>query len=110
MQVIKNYKKIIGVSEAVLDEYIFSNKISNKYITIQNYVDKEEIIKCYTDYFENYDYIIGDWSYGKLRLKGFCKENNSMYNEINDINKKDEYIKKSCAYGCKYFILEKIPS
>ena len=29
--------------------------------------DKEEIESKLTDYFDEYDYIVGDWSYGKLR-------------------------------------------
>ena len=35
--------------------------------------DLEALKERYTDYFEPYDYILGDWAYGKLRLKGFCK-------------------------------------
>ena len=60
------------------------------------------------DYFENYDYIIGDWSYGKLRLKGFCNKINKICNKINDIKFKDDYIKNLCSYECKYFVLEKV--
>ena len=34
-------------------------------------IDKEVLTEKITDYFDNYDYIVGDWAYGKLRLKGF---------------------------------------
>ena len=34
--------------------------------------DLEELTNRYTDYFKDYDYILGDWAYNKLRLKGFC--------------------------------------
>lgn len=61
-----------------------------------------------TDYFINYDYILGDWSYGKLRLKGFNDKDNKEFRPINDINKIDEYIKNHCSYECRYFILKKI--
>ena len=61
-----------------------------------------------TDYFINYDYILGDWSYGKLRLKGFNDKENKEFRPINDINKVDEYIKNHCSYECRYFILKKI--
>ncbi len=70
--------------------------------------DKEEVENKYTDYFEGYDYIIGDWSYGKLRLKGFCKKENKLFNEINDFEKKTDYLRDNCAYNCRYFVLEKI--
>ena len=42
--------------------------------------DETAIKERYTDYFEPYDYIIGDWSYGKLRLKGFYNHDNKKVN------------------------------
>ncbi len=71
-------------------------------------VDVSMLEEMMTDYFDCYDYIVGDWAYNKLRLKGFNKKNNKFYKEINDYNKVDSYIKNNCAYGCKYFILEKL--
>lgn len=82
-----------------------------KYKLIKNYkdgFDKEEIEEKITDYFDSYDYIVGDYSYGKLRLKGFCKKDNKILNKINDYENVEEYIKTQCAYECRYFILEKI--
>ena len=38
--------------------------------------DLEEFIDTYTDYFNPFDYIVGDYSYDKLRLKGFYKSDN----------------------------------
>lgn len=46
----KRYKKIVGVSESVLDEYIFANKIKSKYITLYNYVDSEKIKKMSNEF------------------------------------------------------------
>ena len=74
----------------------------------KNGFENEPVIEKMTDYFEEYDYILGDWSYGKLRLKGFCDKTNKNYKQINDIEKIDEYIKQHCAYECRYFILKKI--
>lgn len=70
--------------------------------------DLEELTNRYTEYFEEYDYILGDWAYGKLRLKGFCDKTNKLFNEVNDYNKIDKYIKENCAYECKYFIIKKV--
>lgn len=68
-----------------------------------------EIIKLkLTSFFEEYDFIVGDWAYGKLRLKGFNRKSNKNYCLINDYNKIDDYIDNYCAYGCKYFVLEKL--
>lgn len=74
----------------------------------KNGYDEGALKEKYTDYFEPYDYIIGDWSYGKLRLKGFCNKINKICNRSNDIKFKDEYIKNLCSYECQYFIVEKI--
>ena len=81
-----------------------------QYELIKNYNDafnEEEFMNKVTDYFEGYDYIVGDISYSKLRLKGFTKKNNKINNKINDYSNVEKYISENCAYGCKYFILEK---
>ena len=70
--------------------------------------DKEEFESLFTDYFYDYDFIIGDYAYSKLRLKGFYKDNNKKAKEHNKISNKNNYIENYCAYQCKYFILEKI--
>ena len=68
--------------------------------------DLTEVTNKLTEYFDEYDYIFGDWSYGKLRLKGF-KESKKA-NEINDIKDLNNYIKNYCSYECRYFLLKKI--
>lgn len=71
-------------------------------------IDKDLLQEKITDYFDDYDYILGDWAYGKLRLKGFNDKNNKKYKSLNDIKNVQKYIKDNCAYGCRYFILKKI--
>lgn len=81
-----------------------------EYEVIENNKDtfnREIMEKLYTSYFENYDYILGDRAYGKIRLKGFCEKNNKNFNEINDFNKVKEYLNNYCAKECGYFILKK---
>ena len=83
----------------------------NKYEIIKDnregYV-KEEFINRYTDYFKEFDYIVGDWSYGKLRLKGFYEDNNKKSTKINKIGNLDKYLEENCAVGCKYFVAKRI--
>lgn len=74
----------------------------------KNGYEEDFFLEKVTDYFEPYDYIVGDWAYGKLRLKGFCESDNPNYREFNDIQNKDLYIKNECAYECRYFVLKKI--
>lgn len=70
--------------------------------------DLEELKTKYTDFYDVYDYILGDWAYGKLRLKGFCEKTNKNFKKINDISVKNEYIKENCAYNCKYFLIKRV--
>lgn len=74
----------------------------------KNGFDFEVVSAKFTDYFLPYDYVCGDWSYGKLRLKGFCDKTNKIYNERNNYQNLDKYIKEECAYGCKYFVIKKV--
>ncbi len=90
---------------------IVETEDNNKYEIIKDYREgfiKEDFINRYTDYFKDFDYIVGDWSYGKLRLKGFYEDSNKKPSNINKIGKLDKYLEENCAYGCKYFVAKKI--
>ena len=81
-----------------------------EYELVKNYkdgFDESAVSDLITDYYDSYDYILGDWAYGKLRLKGFYNKDNKKVNKINNIEDLDKYIKENCAYDCKYFLLEK---
>lgn len=73
----------------------------------KNGYNKDEFIKKYTDYFYNYDYIVGDWAYGKLRLKGFYDSKNKNCKEINNYDNLDDYLKNNCAFDCSYFVAKR---
>ena len=67
-----------------------------KYNLIENYKDGfnlDAIKEIYTDYFSPYDYIIGDWAYGKLRLKGFYKNSNKNCKDLNNFDYNERYVK-----------------
>ena len=84
---------------------------NKKYELIKNHkdaFDKEDFISKCTDYFYDYDYIVGDIAYGKLRLKGFYDEKSKKVNKINNYKNVDDYLKKYCATECKYYILKKM--
>ena len=83
---------------------------NKKYELITNYkeaFDKDEfLLKC-TDYFYDYDYIVGDIAYGKLRLKGFYNETSKKVKTYNNIKNLESYLKTNCANDCKYFVVKK---
>ena len=83
---------------------------NNEYEIIKDYknaYNEEDFKNKLTDYFYDYDYVVGDIAYDKLRLKGFYDDNNKKSNNINKYSSLDDYIKNSCAYDCKYFIAKK---
>lgn len=114
----KNSKEVIIPSWLKKQKivYLYSRdimiyKFKYNYKIIKNYKDSFEyktVEEIWTDYFDDYDFILGDWSYGKLRLKGFCKKNNKKFKKYNDIDKVEDYIKMHCAFDCPHFILEKV--
>lgn len=67
----------------------------------------EDLEEKLTDYFYDYDYIVGDYSYEKLRLKGFYEKNNKKATQINNIKDLETYIRDYCNYNAKYFVLKK---
>lgn len=82
-----------------------------EYELIKNYrnaFNEEDFLNSVTDYYYDYDYIVGDIAYSKLRLKGFYDNNNRKVKNINNYKYIDDYLKKYCAVDCKYFIVKKI--
>lgn len=78
---------------------------------VENYRDcfvMEEFESLFTEYFYDFDYIVGDYAYSKLRLKGFYLDSNKKAKSFNKFSNKDKYLKDNCAYSCKYFVLKKI--
>ena len=59
-----------------------------EYEVVENYndaIDVELLQEKITDYFDGFDYIVGDWAYGKLSLKGFYESSNKKVKKMNDI-------------------------
>ena len=63
----------------------------------------------YSDVLDRYDYIIGDWGYNQLRLKGFYKEGHPKATKESTIASLVDYINEYCNFGCAYFVLQKAP-
>ena len=82
-----------------------------KYEVIENIKDAidEALLKDkITDYYDEFDYIVGDWAYGKVRLKGFYDSKNKKCKDFNNIKNLKKYIEEKCAYGCRWFEIKKI--
>ena len=78
------------------------------YEVIYNFRDafnKDIFLEKFIDVLKDKQFIVGDLSGDKLRLKGFIltKDNNSP----NNINNLQDYILEYCNFGCPFFVLEK---
>ncbi|AWB45912.1 DUF1027 domain-containing protein [Paenibacillus sp. CAA11] len=62
----------------------------------------------YSDVLERYDYIIGDWGYNQLRLKGFYKDTHPKATRDTAVSGITDYINEYCNFGCAYFVLQKV--
>ena len=82
-----------------------------KFELVENYREcfvMGEFESLFTEYFYDFDYIVGDYAYSKLRLKGFYNDNNKKCKDYNKFSNKDKYLNENCAYKCKYFVLKRI--
>ena len=75
---------------------------------VDSCLKQDELEYLFTDYFYPYDYICGDYSGDKLRLKGFNDKGNKHFNQINDISTLDSYLKNYCSYNRKYFLIKRV--
>lgn len=62
----------------------------------------------FTDVLSRYDYIVGDWGYDQLRLKGFFNADNRKSMAEQRIDSLEDYLYEYCNFGCSYFVIERI--
>lgn len=83
----------------------------NQYEIVKDYKDgwnQEAFRARYSEILDRYDYIVGDWGYSQLRLKGFYTEKNDRGNKESSIVGVEDYLNEYCNFGCAYFILKKV--
>jgi len=77
--------------------------IHGEFEIIKNHRDAfvlDDFNKRYTDIFDIYPYLVGDYSAGLLRLKGFAMTGKNSFKYIPD------YLSESCPLNCAYYILK----
>jgi uncharacterized protein YutD len=101
-------------------EISFAGKIEVNYmVTVNNITyeivreerngyNEEAFLARYSDILSRYDYIVGDWGYGQLRLKGFFDDQNQKASFDTKISTLGEYLYEYCNFGCAYFVLKKV--
>ncbi|WP_026569573.1 MULTISPECIES: YutD family protein [Sediminibacillus] len=81
------------------------------YEVVENVKDgfQEEAIKQrFSDILSKYDFIVGDWGYEQLRLKGFYDNQNPKAGFDSKISTLDDYLYEYCNFGCAYFVMKRI--
>lgn len=82
-----------------------------KYGIIEDYreaFDSEKLEERYSPILEKYDYIVADWGYDQLRLKGFYKDQNRKVPQEKRIGQLEDYIYEYCNFGAPYFVIERL--
>ncbi|APC48935.1 YutD family protein [Virgibacillus halodenitrificans] len=74
---------------------------------VKNGYQEEALVERYSDILSKYDYIVGDWGYEQLRLKGFYADQNKKASMDSKISTLDDYLYEYCNFGCAYFVLKK---
>lgn len=90
------------------DTFTFTNV---EYKLIENHkeaFDLEMMENRYTDYLLKYDYIVGDISYEKLRLRGFYDNHRRGIPIDMKISNLEDYLVEYCSFGCQYFVFERV--
>jgi len=62
----------------------------------------------YSEVLDQYDYIVGDWGYNQLRLKGFYRPDHPKATKETSIAYLQDYLHEYCNFGCAYFVMEKV--
>ncbi|MFV0561119.1 MAG: YutD family protein [Enterococcus sp.] len=69
--------------------------------------DADRLGERYSDVLSRYDYIVGDWGYEQLRLKGFFRADNRRAHPDQRIDALEDYLYEYCNFGCAYFVIER---
>lgn len=90
------------------NEFMIQNR---QYKLVANYRDgfnAEKFGERFSEVLARYDYIVGDWGYEQLRLKGFFEKDNRKSLPDQRIDTLEDYLYEYCNFGCAYFVLQRI--
>jgi uncharacterized protein YutD len=62
----------------------------------------------YSEVLDPYDYIVGDWGYSQLRLKGFYASGHRYARGMNQFETIADYIQEYCSVRCPYFVVHRL--
>ncbi|MCA1031620.1 YutD family protein [Bacillus timonensis] len=95
-----------------MNEVIMVISINNSFYELieesRDGFNEEAFRARYSDILNKYDYIVGDWGYNQLRLRGFFEDQNQKSTYDTKISTLSEYLFEYCNFGCAYFVLKRV--
>lgn len=74
----------------------------------RNGFEVEKLKERFSSILTKYDYIVGDWGYDQLRLRGFYASKSSKGTPAQSIDRLQDYLYEYCNFGCAYFVLKNL--
>lgn len=104
----KKYYKTEEVK--MLDEtnFLIGNRPYRLVLDHREAFNLEALGERFSEILNRYDYIVGDWGYEQLRLKGFFKDTHKKMAQELKISTLEDYLYEFCNFGCAYFVIEKM--
>ncbi|MFD1485573.1 YutD family protein [Lacticaseibacillus baoqingensis] len=99
---------LVDVAQVAPDMVTISGR---RYQIVQEYkrpFDREAFAKRYTEILDKYDYVVGDWGYDQLRLKGFYANDSRHASKGQMISTLGDYLAEYCNFGCAYFVIQRL--
>lgn len=95
-------KEVFPINET---EFMLDNRRYQLVVNYREGFDAQKLGERYSDVLAKYDYIVGDWGFEQLRLKGFFASKNRKSSPDQKINMLEDYLYEYCNFGCAYFVI-----
>ncbi|WP_291291007.1 YutD family protein [Enterococcus sp.] len=90
------------------DELLIGTRQYKLVVDYREGFDPQKLGERYSEVLSRYDYIVGDWGYEQLRLKGFFDKDNRKALPDQRIDMLEDYLYEYCNFGCAYFVIQRI--
>lgn len=83
----------------------------HRYALVANYrdaFDADTFADRFSIVLAKYDYIVGDWGYEQLRLRGFYAAQRPHVDGERKIDNLEDYLFEACNFGCPYFVVHNL--
>ncbi|MDR0298867.1 MAG: YutD family protein [Streptococcaceae bacterium] len=106
---LKNYNKYPGEQVMMLSEGLI--KVGEKsFRLVKDFKGAFEALafeQRYGHVFDKFDYVVGDWGHELLRLRGFYENTHKNVEADEKIDHLADYLQEYCAFGARYFVLQR---